>query len=94
MTISMKDQVAATAALTPAGAQADFAGQSALTGRRKLITGSAAMAGMAALGGLGFPAIIHAQSDKIKIGHLTPRTGCLGALGEYSVMALSWPPAM
>ena len=89
MTISMKDQVAATAALTPAGTQADFAGQSALASRRKLITGSAAMAGMAALGGLGFPAILHAQSDKIKIGHLTPRTGFLGALGEYSVMAVT-----
>ena len=89
MTISMKDQGAATAALTPAGTQADFAGQSALASRRKLITGSAAMAGMAALGGLGFPAIIHAQSDKIKIGHLTPRTGFLGALGEYSVMAVT-----
>ena len=89
MTISMKDPVAATAALTPAGTQADFAGQSALASRRKLITGSAAMAGMAALGGLGFPAIIHAQSDKIKIGHLTPRTGFLGALGEYSVMAVT-----
>ena len=89
MTISMKDKVAATAALTPAGTQADFAGPSALVGRRKLITGSAAMAGMAALGPLGFPAIIHAQSDKIKIGHLTPRTGFLGALGEYSVMAVT-----
>jgi len=89
MTISMKDQGAATAALTPAGTQADFAGQSALASRRKLITGSAAMAGMAALGALGFPAIIHAQSDKIKIGHLTPRTGFLGALGEYSVMAVT-----
>ena len=89
MMISMKDQGAATAALTPAGTQADFAGQSALASRRKLITGSAAMAGMAALGGLGFPAIIHAQSDKIKIGHLTPRTGFLGALGEYSVMAVT-----
>ena len=89
MTISMKDQGAATAALTPAGTQADFSGQSALASRRKLITGSAAMAGMAALGGLGFPAILHAQSDKIKIGHLTPRTGFLGALGEYSVMAVT-----
>ena len=89
MTISMKDQGAATAALTPAGTQADFAGQSALASRRKLITGSAAMAGIAALGGLGFPAIIHAQSEKIKIGHLTPRTGFLGALGEYSVMAVT-----
>lgn len=89
MTISMKDPAAATAALTPAGTQADFSGQSGVASRRTLITGSAAMAGMAALGGLGFPAIIHAQSDKIKIGHLTPRTGFLGALGEYSVMAVT-----
>ncbi|NMM07971.1 MAG: ABC transporter substrate-binding protein [Polaromonas sp.] len=54
-----------------------------------MVTGSAAVAGMAALGSLGFPAIIHAQSDKVKIGHLTPRTGFLGALGEYSVMAVT-----
>lgn len=55
-------------------------------GRRQLIKGSAALAGMAAL---GFPAIVHAQSDKIRIGHLTPRTGFLGALGEYAVMAVT-----
>ena len=55
--------------------------------RRQLVTGSAALAGMAALG--GFPAIVQAQTDKIKIGHLTPRTGFLGALGEYSVMAVT-----
>jgi len=57
------------------------------THRRQLITGSAALAGLAALGGTGFPAIVRAQADKVKIGHLTPRTGFLGALGEYSVMA-------
>ena len=51
-------------------------------GRRRLITGSAAMAGLAALEAMGFPAIVHAQSDKIRIGHLTPRTGFLGPLGE------------
>lgn len=69
--------------------QANDDGQSVLAGRRKLVTGSAALAGMAALGSLGFPAIVQAQSDKIKIGHLTPRTGFLGALGEYSVMAVT-----
>ena len=57
------------------------------TRRRQLVTGSAALAGMAALG--GFPAIVQAQADKIKIGHLTPRTGFLGALGEYAVMAVT-----
>lgn len=73
-----------------AAAQADApAAGEALVGRRQLITGSAALAGMATLGALGFPAIVHAQSEKIKIGHLTPRTGFLGALGEYAVMAVT-----
>ena len=58
-------------------------------GRRQLITGSAAVAGMSALGAMGFPAIVHAQSDKIKIGHLTPLTGFLGPLGEYAVMSIT-----
>ena len=44
---------------------------------------------MAALGGIGFPAMVRAQADKVRIGHLTPRTGFLGALGEYSVMAVT-----
>ena len=31
---------------------------------------------------------MRAQSDAIKIGHLTPLTGFLGALGEYAVMGI------
>ena len=90
MTISIKDQSAATGALTQADAQANAAvDQSVSTSRRQLVTGSAAIAGMAALGGLGFPAIVHSQSDKIKIGHLTPLTGFLGPLGEYAVMSIT-----
>lgn len=58
-------------------------------GRRLLITGSAAVAGVAALGVMGFPSIVQAQSDKIKIGHLTPLTGFLGPLGEYAVMSIT-----
>ena len=42
----------------------------------------------AALTALGFPAIVRSQSDKIKIGHLTPLTGFLGALGEYAVKGI------
>jgi len=53
--------------------------------RRRIITAGAAVAGTAAL---GFPAIVRSQSDKIKIGHLTPLTGFLGALGEYSVLGI------
>ena len=45
-------------------------------------------AGAAGALALGFPAIVRSQSDKIKIGHLTPLTGFLGALGEYAVMGI------
>jgi branched-chain amino acid transport system substrate-binding protein len=44
-----------------------------------------ALAGAAAL---GFPAIVRSQADRIRIGHLTPLTGFLGALGEYAVMGI------
>jgi branched-chain amino acid transport system substrate-binding protein len=50
--------------------------------RRALIK-SAGAAGLIA----GFPAISFGQSDVLRIGHLTPRTGFLGPLGEYAVMA-------
>src|SRR4029079_814826 len=36
----------------------------------------------------GFPAIVRAQTDKIKIGHLTPLTGFLGALGAYAQLGI------
>ncbi|MGL4290831.1 MAG: ABC transporter substrate-binding protein [Phreatobacter sp.] len=53
--------------------------------RRKLLKTSA---GAAALGLIGAPAISHAQAEAIKIGHITPRTGFLGPLGEYAVQAV------
>lgn len=37
--------------------------------------------------GLAAPSISYGQSDVIRIGHLTPRTGFLGPLGEYAVQA-------
>jgi len=55
-------------------------------GRRGLIKAGAATA---ALGALGFPAISRGQADAIRIGHLTPRTGFLGPLGEYAVMGVN-----
>ena len=55
-----------------------------MTNRRQVLKAGAA-AGIAAL---GFPAIVRAQSGPIKIGHLTPLTGFLGALGEYAVMGI------
>jgi branched-chain amino acid transport system substrate-binding protein len=43
----------------------------------------------AALGSLGFPAIVRSQAETVRIGHLTPRTGNLGPLGEYAVMGVN-----
>jgi branched-chain amino acid transport system substrate-binding protein len=56
-----------------------------MTSRRRLLQAGGALAGAAAL---GFPAIVRAQADRIRIGHLTPLTGFLGALGEYAVMGI------
>jgi branched-chain amino acid transport system substrate-binding protein len=53
--------------------------------RRKVLQAGAALAGMSAL---GFPAVVSGQSDKIKIGHLTPLTGFLGALGAYAQLGI------
>jgi len=58
-------------------------------GRRALLKTAAAGTGAAALGSLGFPAIVKGQADVLRIGHLTPRTGFLGQLGDYGVKAAS-----
>jgi branched-chain amino acid transport system substrate-binding protein len=55
------------------------------TNRRRILASGAAIAGVSALGA---PALLYAQAEKIKIGHLTPLTGFLGALGEYAVMGM------
>ena len=54
-----------------------------MTSRRDVLK-----AGSAGALALGFPAIVRAQQQAIKIGHLTPLTGFLGALGEYAVMGI------
>ena len=53
--------------------------------RRSILKAGATIAGASAL---GFPAIVRSQSDKLVIGHLTPLTGFLGALGEYAQMGV------
>ncbi len=53
--------------------------------RRQILKTGAVLAGTAALGA---PALVSAQAEKIKIGHLTPMTGFLGALGEYAVQGI------
>lgn len=58
--------------------------------RRRFLQGVGGV-GVAAVGGLGFPAIVKSAEDggsgPIRIGHLTPRTGFLGQLGEYGLRA-------
>lgn len=54
-----------------------------MTSRREILK-----AGAAAAAALSFPGVLKAQSSPIKIGHLTPLTGFLGALGEYAVMGI------
>ena len=38
---------------------------------------------------IGIAPWARSQTDKIKLGHLTPMTGFLGALGEYAVMGVN-----
>ncbi len=61
---------------------ADKKTSASLPGRRLLLQGSAAFAA-----GLAMPGFVRAQSaGPIRIGHLTPRTGFLGPMGEYAVL--------
>src|ERR1700741_2403393 len=53
--------------------------------RRPLLKGGAAFAGASAL---GLPAIVRAQAARIKIGHLVPLTGFLGAIGGYAQLGV------
>jgi branched-chain amino acid transport system substrate-binding protein len=53
--------------------------------RRTLLKGAA---GLTTLAGIGMPAIVRAQADAIRIGHLTPITGFLGPLGEFAQMGV------
>jgi branched-chain amino acid transport system substrate-binding protein len=53
--------------------------------RRTLLKAGAAFTGASTI---GFPAIVSGQTDTIKIGHLTPLTGFLGALGAYAQLGI------
>src|ERR1700716_4498285 len=53
--------------------------------RRTLLKASAALAGVSTI---GLPSIVSGQTEKIKIGHLTPLTGFLGALGAYAQLGI------
>lgn len=62
-------------------------------GRRRFLKAGGGVVASAGLGTLiaGAPALVRAQGsagDAIVIGHLTPRTGFLGPLGDYAVMAV------
>ncbi|MCU0887969.1 MAG: ABC transporter substrate-binding protein [Rubritepida sp.] len=64
-------------------ARKDGSNEQVFLGRRRAL-----QAGAAGAMALGFPAIVRAQSDRIRIGHLVPLTGFLGALGDYSVLGI------
>src|SRR4029434_406238 len=66
--------------------QGDIMDQPRSSSRRNLIHAAGAAG---ALGAVGFPAIVRSQADAIRFGHLTPRTGFLGPLGEYAVMGVN-----
>jgi branched-chain amino acid transport system substrate-binding protein len=54
--------------------------------RRTLLKAGAGFAGASTI---GFPSIVSGgQTEKIKIGHLTPLTGFLGALGAYAQLGI------
>ncbi len=53
--------------------------------RRTLLKAGAALTGASAL---GFPSIVSAQAARIKIGHLVPLTGFLGAIGSYAQLGV------
>src|SRR5882724_9090456 len=55
------------------------------TTRRTLLKAGAAFTGASTI---GFPTIVSGQTDTIKIGHLTPLTGFLGALGAYAQLGI------
>jgi branched-chain amino acid transport system substrate-binding protein len=63
----------------------DLSSVETVAGRRRVLKAGATMAGALAL---GFPAIVRGQADAIKIGHLTPMTGFLGALGGWAVLGI------
>ncbi|HZP87310.1 MAG TPA: ABC transporter substrate-binding protein, partial [Burkholderiales bacterium] len=54
--------------------------------RRTVLKRASALAAAASLP-LGFPAILRAQAEVIRLGHLTPRTGFLGQVGEMGFRA-------
>ncbi len=54
--------------------------------RRSLIKAAGAATAVTTV--TGFPAISYGQSEAIRLGHLTPRTGFLGPLGEFAVQAI------
>lgn len=57
--------------------------------RRQFLQAMATGMGAGLASSLSFPALVRAQTETVKVGHLTPRTGFLGQLGEYAFMGAS-----
>ncbi|MGE0312604.1 MAG: ABC transporter substrate-binding protein [Lautropia sp.] len=73
-----------TPARAPGGPASGRSASRTVPARRSLLAG---VGGLGAAATLGVPIVGRAQSEAIVLGHLTPRTGFLGPLGEFGVMA-------
>lgn len=68
-------------------AKPTMAGGNAGFSRRDVLKGTAVATAAAIAGSIGAPAVLRAQQDVIRIGHITPKTGFLGQLGVYGLNA-------
>jgi len=59
------------------------------TTRRSFLKAAGAAAASAGAGGIFAPAILRAQRQPIKLGHLIPQSGFLSPMGEYMIKAAS-----
>ena len=59
------------------------------TTRRAFLKAAGATAAAAGAGGIFAPAILRAQRQPIKLGHLIPQSGFLSPMGEYMIKAAS-----
>jgi len=57
--------------------------------RRTFLKAAGSAAALAGTGGIFAPAILRAQQQPIRIGHLIPQTGFLSPMGEYMIKAAS-----
>ncbi len=57
--------------------------------RHQILKISLTDAGAIAAGTLGLPSLVTAGEDTVRVGHITPRSGFLGTLGNYGVRGVN-----